>query len=322
MDPVSALVFASVVTWLWAKNVSQDAAFAVRGKEPPSARRERERWEQRNKDRAAKGQRPEPRREARTFFGHAWADAWATAEERRARAAEKRRQERHEEWRRRDEADRIEDEAHDADRDHDRRRAEQQPMRCEQCGGEFPASELALVAVDGKPTWACPPCADAARSAYPKAPKTGTAPADADPGDRPSDAPEPRTDEEGGDGGTVLPFAPRTDPAGNPTPIPAAVEAQVSGETPNLQAAINYNDGMAGTCNEGVASTEQSIANCQDGGMTPGPALSEMAAGQEALSVAAGHFQAAADNLRQHLTLTEGYNANQDAGDKEFVTQD
>jgi hypothetical protein len=327
MDPFSAAVITSVVMWLWVKNVAQDAAFAVRGEEPPSARRERERYERRQAERAAKGLDAEPRRAARNFFGNAWADAWASAEERRARAAEKTRQEKHARWAERDVADAVEDEAWDANRARDREQAKQQPMICEQCERGFAASDLALVAVEGKPVWVCPPCADKARAAYSKKPPPGAAIPDHDKPPvvhdsdiydvRRSRPGEPCAEADGGAGGTVIPFAPRPDPPAT-DPAPGATYAPngepMSSEAVSLQAAIKYtNDATVASQNAAntaeqdaahskayAAAAQQNVKNVEQaiagllGGDTSGPALTALAAAQEQVAAAAFAAQEAA----------------------------
>lgn len=91
------------------KNVAQDAAFAVRGKDPPSARRQAARAQSLGKMTGRNRSSRKPltgRREGRRFFANAWHDAWETASERRSHVRARRAESRRAKWAAADEAQR------------------------------------------------------------------------------------------------------------------------------------------------------------------------------------------------------------------------
>ena len=94
MDPLTALIIAMWIAGRLTKNVSQDLAWKARGEDPPSFRREMARWEAkqaRSANRSSDGP-------ARRFWANAWADAVASADERRARVTEKAKERRRQKW--------------------------------------------------------------------------------------------------------------------------------------------------------------------------------------------------------------------------------
>lgn len=107
MEP---FLLALVITF-FVRNVAQDAAFALRGKDPPSARRQAQRATARGKAASKVTSRSRPsrqpltgRREGRRYVANAWHDAWETAAEHRERRRVKRGEKRQAKWDARDEA--------------------------------------------------------------------------------------------------------------------------------------------------------------------------------------------------------------------------
>lgn len=94
MDPLTALIIAMWIAGRLTKNVSQDLAWKARGEDPPSFRREMARWEAKQA-RAANRTSDGP---GRRFWANAWADAVASADERRARVTEKAKERRRQKW--------------------------------------------------------------------------------------------------------------------------------------------------------------------------------------------------------------------------------
>lgn len=92
-------------------------------------------------------------------------------------------------------------------------------------------------------------------------------------------------------------------------------------ETTGNQSGIAYNEAMAKTCEEGATSVEQSIAALQNGEV--GSSVTDpMTQGQEYLKLAQACFETAGKELTAHLTVSDAYNANPDAGNKAFATSE
>lgn len=104
MDPLSALVLALWVAGYFTRNTVQDLVWKARGEDPPSVRREQARRERR----AERAADPGP---GRRFWSNVWADAVASAEERRERVAAKKAGKRRVKWAEQDAAA-AEDEAY------------------------------------------------------------------------------------------------------------------------------------------------------------------------------------------------------------------
>jgi Ftsk gamma domain len=172
------------------------------------------------------------------------------------------------------------------------------------------------------------PAADSTESPAPTDPTT-------DPAGQPA---EPAEQEE-----------PTTQPTPDPTPAPAAAEqpeqeeeqlAKVyrpvawqtqpattvqedtaMSEAASLNQALTYTSQAANGASAGAAGAETAIAGMGAGGVT-GPAIAEVTAAQEALNLAAQHFNNAHQILINHIQVQDAYNANQDAGTRAYVTQD
>lgn len=140
MDPLTALIIAMWIAGRFTKNVYQDSVYKARGEDPPSFRREQERWEHRQAKRAA-GDGP-----GRKMFGNAWADACAAADERRARISDKAAKRRQAKWAERD-VDAAEVEAREIN---ERVQAGTEPVfTCGGCQSRIPQSEVAGYALSG-----------------------------------------------------------------------------------------------------------------------------------------------------------------------------
>lgn len=106
-----------------------------------------------------------------------------------------------------------------------------------------------------------------------------------------------------------------------PTPDDTANQEDSVSETTSLNAALAYTRAMAARSQEGATGVETSIGGLTAGGVS-GPAVSELYEAHEALTLAAAKFQGAHDHLVNHIAVQEAYAANQDAGQKQFVTAD
>lgn len=149
------LLLAMSIAYYMTRNTVQDMAYAIRGEDPPSYRRERERWERRQAKRA-EGDAPTKR-----LFANAWADACAAGDERRARMVERASERRRRKWADAD-ADAAEVEAREIND-----RIDTHPEQVFQCGGcrqKITQSEVAGYALSGDPL--CRTCrtSDAAHS--------------------------------------------------------------------------------------------------------------------------------------------------------------
>jgi hypothetical protein len=103
------VLLALIAAYFFCKNTTQDALWAMKGEDPPSYRREKDRAERREKHRAERRERRDARGEkagrttdepsaARNYWAHAWRDAWHSADERRGRRREKRGERRQARW--------------------------------------------------------------------------------------------------------------------------------------------------------------------------------------------------------------------------------
>lgn len=298
MDPLTALLFSLWIAGYFTRNVYEDAVFKARGEDPPSYRRQQQRWE-RQQQRRDRGPGP-----ARKVFANVWADAWAQADERRSRRVEKAAQARRSKDAEKDMAA-AEDEAYEVN---DRLNAAEK---------RTPA-----------PAWdATPPPADTepaptpAPSDTPPADQpTTTSPSDEDepatgqvdaPAKRPAPAPAPAV---GPDDAEIIQFADWQRPAAS-TPTK---ENTMSAEITGLRSAIAFAEGSSTSATEAVTQTELAIANLQAGG-TSGDAITALQQAMDQLTAAATAFQSAQQTLTQQLQVTEAYAANQGAGSREFV---
>jgi hypothetical protein len=92
------------------------------------------------------------------------------------------------------------------------------------------------------------------------------------------------------------------------------------GEVSGLQSAIDFADKLASASEESVQHLEQLGAGLQAGGTGSGTVGKFSTAG-DSLSAAAAALRTAVDELRQHMSVRESYEATgNQAGDKDFVT--
>lgn len=143
MDPLFAMLIALYIAGKFTSNVAQDVAWKARGEDPPSYRRERERWERRRAKRTA-GDGP-----GRRLLANAWADACAAGDERRARLMERAAERRRRKWAEAD-ADAAEAEAREINERLGRTQTES-VFRCGGCQKEIRQSEVAGYALSGDP---------------------------------------------------------------------------------------------------------------------------------------------------------------------------
>lgn len=98
----------------------------------------------------------------------------------------------------------------------------------------------------------------------------------------------------------------------------SAQTTSVNAETTGLQAGITFYAGMAAQCTAGATNVETSNINLAAGKVGPavtGPAAQAM----EHLNTAAALFEQSRQELVNHISVQEQYNANPDAGDKAFM---
>ncbi|REF00339.1 hypothetical protein DFJ69_5871 [Thermomonospora umbrina] len=322
-----------LIAYFLVRNTTQDLVFRATGKMPPSYRRSearRQAREERAARRREKGDGPLKR-----FFAGELEQAVADAGEKRERARAKKRAARREAW----ELEDAEEAARRENRARPTPQVEPPPaptgnssgddgviIPCGDCGagmdpadvaGYTPTADPLCRACRTRPT-APPPVpqpSPASRPAPSPDPQHAAAPnVPAPVGDPDTTRPEPAP------AAVVIDISKWRPRAAMPEPIKEA-DVSVSGETPNLSAALAYTNTMASECMQGAASVETSIASLQAGGVS-GPALSALAQAQEALTQAMTAFNAANAALTRHVSVSDAYAANHDAGDKQFVTQD
>lgn len=143
MDPLTALIIAMWLAGRFTKNVYQDSVYKARGEDPPSFRREQERWERRQQKRAT-GDGP-----GRKLIGNAWADACAAADDRRDRLARRAAERRQAKWAGAD-VDAAEAEAREINERLDKG-APETVHTCVGCQARLPQSEVAGYALSGDP---------------------------------------------------------------------------------------------------------------------------------------------------------------------------
>jgi hypothetical protein len=324
VDPLTALILAMWIAGKLTKNVYQDSVFKARGEDPPSFRREQERWRARQARSAGRsGDTP-----GRQFWANAWADAVASADERRARAAEKAAERRRAKWTEADRA-KAEDEAHAINqRLIDEPPAKEAPapapapappraprewtVRCAGCDRDVRSADTRTVEVGDIEVRLCGSCwlkrTEQPKPEFPEPPECPPTAYDGVP--EPASAPSP------GQNAEVIQFADWQRPAAGPT----TTEVQpVSAEITGLRSAIQFCEGAAAAADQNVTQTEMANAGLQAGG-TYGAAVTHAQVGMEALTDASVHCRNAARTFRAQLTVTESYEANRGAGSREFVT--
>jgi hypothetical protein len=155
MDPLSAMLLALWIAGYFTRNVAQDLAWKARGEDPPSLRREQARRERR----AERAANPGP---GRQFWAHVWADAVASAEERRERIAAKKAEKRRAKWAEQDEAYEVNKRFVPVE---EPTASSEPPKRddgvCDTCNTACEKSALVTRRVDGfGRLWVCPACAE------------------------------------------------------------------------------------------------------------------------------------------------------------------
>ncbi|MFC5186994.1 hypothetical protein [Actinomadura harenae] len=98
-------------------------------------------------------------------------------------------------------------------------------------------------------------------------------------------------------------------------------EDSLSAESQTLNAAITFTNGMANSAGAALNNTELSLTGLRAGGVT-GDALAALELAMEAMQQAQAAYQRANTVLVGHLSVREAYEANQGAGNREYVTQD
>lgn len=333
-----------IISWLVSRylvrNFWQDSLHAWRGEDPPSYRREQERF----KAKQAKGEGPDTHRAAKRYFANAWNDAFETAEEKRARRRAKRLEKLHDRWSEED-GDRR-----DEGGDHDRHWDGDEPAERD----ESPPDSLCFYCGIVEATTACrnglgdlhPACAVCAAARDRSSHQDGTEPdsmpepeaepetkpepnaePDPDPEPEPEPEPDPEPDSEpasepvaeddDSEYQTVLP-----EPTATVIAFPAmhtnTKENNMSAEIADLRAAINFTAESATRAVEGVNNIELALTGLRAGGTT-GVAVTELQKAAECLTAAAACFKASNAELRRHLSVADQYQANQGAGEKEFL---
>ena len=356
MDPLTALLFSLWIAGYFTKNVYQDAVFRARGEDPPSFRREQARWERRQARAAQRGEDGP----GRQFWRNVWADAIASADERRERTAAKAAKRRHAKWADKDIAD-AEDEAHKLNDDLDGPTHIPDPTepthQCTWCGNTMADDEAREVVLHGLPMTVCLGCYEGHHAAKlrSRAPEVdsetpggrchfcggefpaGTLWADRD-GALPVDACADCWNRRHGDTGPETddslsqPDQPTSaDPAQGDAEIiqfadwqrPAASDTE---KEPDMSAEITgLRSAIAyaegsATAAERAATQDEMAIAGLQAGGTTGAAITSLEASMEGHTQNAAHYRAAAAELIQQLQVAEAYEANQGAGTREFVT--
>ncbi|GAA2709110.1 hypothetical protein ACFY2R_18170 [Micromonospora olivasterospora] len=279
-----------VIALIWVvKNAAEDVMHASKGQNSPR----REFWDKRWSAREKRTGKPRPKATGfwskgplRCYLFDSWADAWANANTKRA--------------------DRVDDE-----------RAAYEAARAEQVA----ARDAALAAAAEQRTQQSRPTpgpAPAAGQADAQPAPAGTATAVTDPASIPTPTPEelaamfarPSMPNPVSPTGQAAPSSKEAAPMSTPTP-------EVSGHA----SAKNYADAMAKAAVAAVTSLEQTIAR-MTAGKVGGPALGHLAQAQESATAMAAQLRAAHAVLAKHDAVGEAYQANRDAGDKDWMTKE
>ncbi|TDD97679.1 hypothetical protein [Actinomadura rubrisoli] len=330
------LLLALWIAYYLTRNTVQDLSWKARGEDPPSFRREQERWK---RSKGSSGGGP-----GRRFFANAWSDACASADERRARMAKRAAARRRSKWAKKDLAD-AEDHAYEINERMDPSVDDQAPApsakasarpsagpsadptaeapqapdaRCYLCNHEFRLANLRPLHLSHAPEGTVLAC----RSCW----ETETARQKADTAARQAAAPPVVPEQEDKEvtasgkasGGTVTDLS-RWRSKGSTPPI--TKEDIVSGETTNLIAALRWTQEMATQSGAAVASTEISISTMRNAGVS-GAVIDKLALAQDLASHLTAAFDDAHAELEADMVVKDAYQARQGAGDKEFVTQD
>ena len=277
-----------VIALVWVlKNAVEDVTHAAKGR--PSPRREF--WDKRWTAREKRTGKPRPtatgwwsRGPMRRYLFDSWADAWSNANTKRA--------------------DRVADE-----------RAAYEAARVEQIAARDAA--LAAAAQQRQQTHPTPNPGAGPAEATPAPAATATAVKD--PASIPTPTPEELADM------FARPSMPNpaspTGPAASTSKEDAPMAVSNAPEVSGHGSAKNYADAMAKAAAAAVTSLEQTIASMKTG-KVGGPAIGHLGRAQEAATQMAAELRAAHGVLSRHDGVTEAYQANQDAGDKDWMTKE
>lgn len=302
MDP---LLFWAILITLFIRYTVTDVIYAVRGVEPPRHKERMARLEAR----AAPQSRVyrSGRHGLSRFLVEAWHDAWDDAHERRQRRRAERKARR--------DADGLDDSDLDT------------PPALRLVA--TPDRDADVIPLPRHRDTVCVPVRGSDGESTPTGPVTP--PPAPSPGPASSPGPEPAgpAPTSTSASATATLTRPETDtdtqqeePVTQPTlTTTPAGDSQPDAETAGLTRAISFSEGMANALRQAAVRTETSIATLQCKGVGPGP-LALLTQAMELASQAAAAFQAAHDEFERHVAVREAYNANPDAGDKEFLTND
>lgn len=294
------ILLLSLAIGLFVRNIATDAAWTVRGQDPPSQRRRQARAKALSQHyRAHAPGLVTGRREGRKFVANAWHDAWESASEIRERRHSKKREKRRAKW------------------------AERDAQVTKPAGKELD-EWVATAPTQPEPKTGTPKEQDTAGAGNVRVVDGEPARRSTDEQERPEPAPSPDRKEQptsddmsgpaAGDAGvaTVTPLHPDSDTGGSTV-------TTATGETIGLTPAITYTQEMAESCRQGVASTEQSVAHMQAGEVGQGT-IGYLQQAMELMSQAAAAYESAQTELEQQHTVKDAYDANPDAGSKQFLT--
>ncbi|WP_146228122.1 hypothetical protein [Micromonospora sp. S4605] len=280
-----------VIALVWVlKNAVEDVMHASKGQNSPR----REFWDKRWTAREKRTGKPRPkatgfwsRGPLRRYLFDSWADAWSNANTKRA--------------------DRVDDE-----------RAAYEAARAEQVA----ARDAALAAAAEQRTQlhrSTPGPAPVAGPAEAQPAPAGTATAVKDPASIPTPTPEELA------AMFARPSVPNpASPTGPAAPTSKEESPMAVSNTPEVSghaSAKNYADAMAKAATAAVTSLEQTIAS-MTAGKVGGPALGHLAKAQESATAMAAELRAAHSVLAKHDAVGEAYQANKDAGDKDWMTKE
>jgi hypothetical protein len=103
------------------------------------------------------------------------------------------------------------------------------------------------------------------------------------------------------------------------TTTTTAQNGAANAETIGLRAGLTFLNGMSTQCKAGAENTEISITSLTGGEVGPG-ITGKMAQAQELLNAAAALYAEAYKDLEKSIAVKEAYDANPDAGNKQFLT--
>lgn len=285
--PFLPWILIGLLAWL-IMYAAEDTAYAVRGKTSPRRAYRQQRWaarQERTGKKTPKARGFWSKGPARRYAFNLWADAWNSASTKRA--------------------DRVADE-----------RAAYAAARAAQIADR----EAALAAAkQPDPTPAPRPAPRPAPTSPATGQPTPTATAVKDPASIPTPTPEELAEL------FARPSVPHpASPTGPAAPTSKEDAPMAVSNTPEVSghaSAKNYADAMAKAAAAAVSSLEQTIAS-MTAGKVGGPAIQHLAQAQESATAMAASLRAAHGVLTRHDGLAEAYQANQDAGDKDWMTRE